>query len=197
MRELVSSFLRHGFSRREFLNRLAALGSTASAAAAFAERFEAIEIEDFERRWRFRTKPSRARAGSCSSPKRVPQALSICPRIEVPGKSDSSTRCGRPEIQLLEALHEGVVVSMANGYHKVSGRPALVNVHTIAGTRKRRAGSPTRRATARQSWSPSQDRQRGGATRRPWRRAQISTRKKSIANSRRSPGKRASPQVFP
>jgi benzoylformate decarboxylase len=31
-------------------------------------------------------------------------------------------------------LHEGVVISMADGYHRVSGKPAFVNVHAVAGT---------------------------------------------------------------
>ncbi|MFH1690583.1 MAG: thiamine pyrophosphate-binding protein [Candidatus Eisenbacteria bacterium] len=40
----------------------------------------------------------------------------------------------RPELQLIMGLHEGVVISMADGYHKVSERPAFVNVHAVAGT---------------------------------------------------------------
>jgi benzoylformate decarboxylase len=39
-----------------------------------------------------------------------------------------------PEIQLIMGLHEGVVISMADGYFKASGQTPFVNVHTIAGT---------------------------------------------------------------
>jgi thiamine pyrophosphate-dependent acetolactate synthase large subunit-like protein len=39
-----------------------------------------------------------------------------------------------PEIQLIMGLHEGVVISMADGYFKASGIAPFVNVHTIAGT---------------------------------------------------------------
>jgi thiamine pyrophosphate-dependent acetolactate synthase large subunit-like protein len=39
-----------------------------------------------------------------------------------------------PQIHLIEGLHEGVVISMADGYHKVSQKPAFVNVNDIAGT---------------------------------------------------------------
>ncbi|MGH6961178.1 MAG: thiamine pyrophosphate-binding protein, partial [Dongiaceae bacterium] len=39
-----------------------------------------------------------------------------------------------PGMQLIMGLHEGIVISMADGYHRVSGRPAFVNVHVIAGT---------------------------------------------------------------
>src|SRR5262245_3438363 len=31
-------------------------------------------------------------------------------------------------------LHEGIVIAMADGYHRVSGKPGFVNVHVIAGT---------------------------------------------------------------
>src|ERR1700722_17664003 len=40
----------------------------------------------------------------------------------------------RPELILIEGLHEGVVVSMADGYSRVSRQPAFVNVHAVAGT---------------------------------------------------------------
>jgi len=36
--------------------------------------------------------------------------------------------------QLITGLHEGIVISMADGYNKLSGEPAFVNVHVIAGT---------------------------------------------------------------
>ncbi|MBI3695610.1 MAG: thiamine pyrophosphate-binding protein [Acidobacteria bacterium] len=39
-----------------------------------------------------------------------------------------------PGVQLIMGLHEGIVISMADGYHRVSGKPAFVNVHVIAGT---------------------------------------------------------------
>lgn len=41
---------------------------------------------------------------------------------------------GTPGMQLIMGLHEGIVVSMADGYHRVSGKPGFVNVHVIAGT---------------------------------------------------------------
>jgi len=37
-------------------------------------------------------------------------------------------------IPLIMGLHEGIVISMADGYHRVSGKPAFVNIHVIAGT---------------------------------------------------------------
>jgi benzoylformate decarboxylase len=40
----------------------------------------------------------------------------------------------QPELTLILGLHEGLVIAMADGYHKVSREPALVNLHVIAGT---------------------------------------------------------------
>jgi benzoylformate decarboxylase len=40
----------------------------------------------------------------------------------------------RPELQVIVGLHEGIVIPMADGYHKVTGRTAFVNVHAVAGT---------------------------------------------------------------
>ena len=37
-------------------------------------------------------------------------------------------------IPLIMGLHEGIVMSMADGYHRVSLKPAFVNIHVIAGT---------------------------------------------------------------
>lgn len=39
-----------------------------------------------------------------------------------------------PEIKYVLGLHEGPIAAMADGYAKVSGRAAFVNVHTVAGT---------------------------------------------------------------
>lgn len=40
----------------------------------------------------------------------------------------------RPELQVIMGLHEGIVIPMADGYHKVTNEPAFVNVHAIGGT---------------------------------------------------------------
>ena len=39
-----------------------------------------------------------------------------------------------PEIKTIMGLHEGIVVSMADGYYKAGGKPGVVNVHAVAGT---------------------------------------------------------------
>jgi benzoylformate decarboxylase len=40
----------------------------------------------------------------------------------------------QPDMHLIMGLHEGIVISMADGYHHVSGKPAFVNIHVAAGT---------------------------------------------------------------
>jgi benzoylformate decarboxylase len=40
----------------------------------------------------------------------------------------------RPELEVVVGLHEGIVIAMADGYHKVSRQPTLVNVHAAVGT---------------------------------------------------------------
>ena len=39
-----------------------------------------------------------------------------------------------PEMHVILGLHEGLVLSMADGYHKATGKPALVNVHAVVGS---------------------------------------------------------------
>lgn len=37
-------------------------------------------------------------------------------------------------MHVILGLHEGIVVSMADGYHRVTGKPGLVNVHAVVGS---------------------------------------------------------------
>jgi benzoylformate decarboxylase len=39
-----------------------------------------------------------------------------------------------PDFRYILALHEGVAVGMADGYAQATGKPALVNLHSAAGT---------------------------------------------------------------
>jgi benzoylformate decarboxylase len=136
MRDLVSRFLNNGFSRRDFAKQLMALGFTASAAASILEPLEAMET-------------SRAVAGAAAGGEKVISGTGgelLVAQAREAGVEYLFTNPGSYEvgffdavvddsqIQLIEALHEGLVISMADGYHKVSKKPAFVNVHSIAGT---------------------------------------------------------------
>jgi benzoylformate decarboxylase len=39
-----------------------------------------------------------------------------------------------PAMHVILGLHEGIVVSMADGYHRVTGKPGFVNVHAVVGS---------------------------------------------------------------
>jgi thiamine pyrophosphate-dependent acetolactate synthase large subunit-like protein len=134
MRELVSRFLDHGISRREFVRNLSALGFTASATAAILEPLEAMESSTGD------LAPA-AETTATGSGGELFIAQARAAGVEYLFTNPGSFEVGffdavvdDPQIQLIEGLHEGVVISMADGYHKVSGKPAFVNVHSIAGT---------------------------------------------------------------
>ncbi len=134
MRELVTRFLNHGISRREFVRNLSALGFTASATAAILEPLEAIELSAGD----LSVAPETSVTGS-GGELFVAQARAA--GVEYLFTNPGSFEVGffdavvdHPQIQLIEGLHEGIVISMADGYHKVSGKPGFVNVHAVAGT---------------------------------------------------------------
>lgn len=39
-----------------------------------------------------------------------------------------------PSMRVILGLHEGIVLSMADGYHRVTGKPGFVNVHAVVGS---------------------------------------------------------------
>ncbi len=140
MRELVDRYLGRELSRRGFVQRLARLGFTAAAAEVILEPLEAS-----------------ARAASSSAGPSVQNGLGgfiaegsggdlVVAQAKAAGVEYLFTNPGSfevgffdaftdtPGMQLIMGLHEGIVISMADGYHRVSGRPAFVNVHVVAGT---------------------------------------------------------------
>lgn len=134
MRELVTRFLNHGISRREFVRNLSALGFTASATAAILEPLEAIELSAGDL-------SVAAETSVTGSGGELFVAQARAAGVEYLFTNPGSFEVGffdavvdDPQIQLIEGLHEGVVVSMADGYHKVSGKPGFINVHAVAGT---------------------------------------------------------------
>lgn len=133
MRNLVYQYLEGNLSRRGFLRSLVATGLTASAARSLAEAAE---------------RGAEKTTGDTSSSYSVSGtgADLLVEQIKAAGTRFLFTNPGsvevaffdaltdRPELQIIMGLHEGVVLSMADGYHKVSGEPAFVNVHAVAGT---------------------------------------------------------------
>jgi len=134
VRNLVLQYLDGTLSRRGFLQSLVAAGLTASAARSFADAAERGEEGS--------AAPDTASSYSVTGT----GADLLAEQIKAAGTRFLFTNPGsvevaffdaltdRPELQIIMGLHEGVVLSMADGYHKVSGETAFVNVHAVAGT---------------------------------------------------------------
>ena len=134
MRDLVHDYYDGRLSRRGFLQRLVATGMTLSAARSVVTAAETGGVEG-----------AQAPATGGYTIEGTGGDL-LMEQVKAAGTEYLFANPGsvevafydaltdRPEIQMIMALHEGVVLSMADGYHKVSQKPALVNVHAVAGT---------------------------------------------------------------
>jgi thiamine pyrophosphate-dependent acetolactate synthase large subunit-like protein len=134
MQHLIQRYLDHSLSRRGLLRSLSAIGFTAAAAQAILKPLEASE-----------TAASRTDMHGSSTLEGTGGELVVA-QAKAAGAQYLFTNPGsfevgffdavidNPGIQLIMGLHEGIVIAMADGYHRVSGKPAFVNVHVIAGT---------------------------------------------------------------
>jgi len=134
MRQLVQRYLERGVSRRGFLSGLGRMGFTAASAQAILAPLEASE-----RAAAGAEIPGASTAEGTGGDLVVAQAKAA--GVEYMFTNPGSFEVGlfdaftdTPGMQLIMGLHEGVVISMADGYHRVSGKPAFVNVHVVAGT---------------------------------------------------------------
>lgn len=130
MRDLVNGFLDNRLSRREFGQAMAALGVSAAGIASTVKAAEAVST------------------GAVAAGRTVTGTGGelMVEQMKAAGVKFLFTNPGsfevgffdaffdQPGVQLILGLHEGIVISMADGYNKVSGEPAFVNVHVIAGT---------------------------------------------------------------
>jgi benzoylformate decarboxylase len=134
MRELIHSYQERGLSRRGFLTGMAALGFSSSAAHAVLNSVEAAEHagSDMDAPEAFRVEGTGGALMVAQAKAAGVEYLFTNPGSYEVGLFDAFA--DTPGMQLIMGLHEGIVVSMADGYHRVSQRPALVNVHVIAGT---------------------------------------------------------------
>lgn len=131
MQELIRRYLDHGLGRRAFFQRMAGMGFTLAAAKAFLAPLEASE---------------RAELSSAGSTIEGTGGELVVAQAKAAGAEYLFSNPGSfevgfydaftdtPGMQIIMGLHEGVVVSMADGYHRVSRKPAFVNVHVVAGT---------------------------------------------------------------
>ena len=134
MQHLIQRYLDHSLSRRGLLRSLSAMGFTSAAAQAILKPLEASE-----------TAATRTDMPGSSTLEGTGGELVVA-QAKAAGAQYLFTNPGsfevgffdavidNPGIQLIMGLHEGIVIAMADGYHRVSGKPAFVNVHVIAGT---------------------------------------------------------------
>lgn len=134
MQHLIQRYLDHSLSRRGLLRNLSAMGFTAAAAQAILKPLEASETAATRT-----DMPGSSALTGTGGELVVAQAKAA--GAEYLFTNPGSFEVGffdavidNPGIQLIMGLHEGIVISMADGYHKVSGKPGFVNVHVIAGT---------------------------------------------------------------
>jgi thiamine pyrophosphate-dependent acetolactate synthase large subunit-like protein len=130
MQELIRRYLDHDLGRRGLFQRMAAMGFTLAAAKAFLAPLDASERVE----------------SSAGSPVEGTGGELVVAQAKAAGAEYLFTNPGSfevgfydaftdtPGMQLIMGLHEGLVISMADGYHRVSRKPAFVNVHVVAGT---------------------------------------------------------------
>ncbi len=132
MRTLLNDYYGGGLSRRDFVGRLIAAGFTTAAAARVVE---AADLGDVATAIDANAKSVTGTGGDLL----VAQVKAAGARfvftnpgsIEV-GFFDALT--DHDDLKLILGLHEGIVIPMADGYHRVSLKPAFVNVHSTGGT---------------------------------------------------------------
>ncbi|MBZ5556445.1 MAG: hypothetical protein LAO77_04135 [Acidobacteriia bacterium] len=131
MRDLLHDYFDGRLTRRTFFSRLMATGLTAAAAKSV------VEAADFG------TMPEAPPAAPAFS---GTGGELLVEQIKAAGSKYIFTNPGslevaffdalvdRPELEVVVGLHEGIVIGMADAYHKVSRQPTFVNVHAAVGT---------------------------------------------------------------
>ncbi|MGE0464477.1 MAG: thiamine pyrophosphate-binding protein [Vicinamibacterales bacterium] len=132
MRTLIRDYYDGRVSRRAFLGRLMATGLTAAAARSVLQAADLGILE-----------------GAAAAPGTLFRGTGgelLVEQVKAAGTRYIFTNPGslevaffdalidRPELELVVGLHEGIVIAMADAYHKVSRQPAFVNVHAAVGT---------------------------------------------------------------
>jgi len=131
MRALIRDYYDGRLSRRDFVGRLVAAGLTAAAARSVVEAADLGSLPG--------TPPASTVFSGTGGELLVEQVKAAGSRylFTNPGSLEVAffdALIDRPELELVVGLHEGIVIAMADAYHKVSRQPAFVNVHAAVGT---------------------------------------------------------------
>ena len=133
MQEIVKRFLDEGLSRRGMLQKLTALGFGMAQAQSLLEAFQ--DSEDAGKGLPAPGSTTMKGTGGELLMAQVKAAgseyLFSNPGSFEVGLYDAQVTSGVP---LIMGLHEGIVIAMADGYHRASLKPAFVNIHVVAGT---------------------------------------------------------------
>jgi len=133
MRSIIAGFLNNSLSRRGFIKNMVASGITLSSARSMMNSLEDLKEDIILEEGEYRTVTGSGGDLLVQQMKEagIKYVFTNTGSYEV-GFFDALIK--EPDIQLFLGLHEGIVVSMADGYHRITNNPAFVNVHVIAGT---------------------------------------------------------------
>jgi benzoylformate decarboxylase len=133
MRHLVQRYLDQGLTRRGLIGKLGGLGIGLAAAQSIVAPLDASEDAG-------KGLPVPGSTTMNGTGGELVMAQAKAARSEYlftnPGSFEVGLFDAQPGsgIPLIMGLHEGVVIAMADGYSRVSLKPAFVNIHVIAGT---------------------------------------------------------------
>ena len=133
MRELVAQLLDNRLSRRGFMKSMAAAGFTATAIDGIIGELQAAELPSGEGGGAARTVTGNGGQLWVEQMK----ASGVEYLFTNPGSTETGffdAFVDTPGMQLINMLHEGIVISAADGYASVTGKTAFVNVHAMVGT---------------------------------------------------------------
>ena len=133
MQSLMHQYFDGRLSRRGFFGRLVATGLTAAAARSVLEAAELGALQGAQPAIK---PPLFAGTGSELLMEQI-KAAGTKYIFSNPGSVEAGffdAMIDRPELELVVGLHEGIVIAMADAYHKVSRLPGVVNLHTAVGT---------------------------------------------------------------
>ena len=132
MRNQLRQYLDGQMSRRDLFQRLLATGLTASAAQSM------VEAADVDTQ-KAPNDPAFYMETGSGGDLLMEQVRAAGTRFifSNPGSMETpffDAFTDRPDLQLIMGLHEGIVIAMADGYNKISQKPAFVNIHAAVGT---------------------------------------------------------------
>ena len=133
MQSLIHRYLNQNITRRGLVRKLTQAGLTAAAAQSIIQPIDAAEdagaglpVPGGETKTGTGGELVMAQAKAAGS-----EYLFTNPGSFEVGLFDAQVTS---DVPLIMGLHEGLVVAMADGYHRASLKPAFVNVHVAAGT---------------------------------------------------------------